>query len=291
MSTYEDYSKTSDCYDQTRSADGVDVIKNALTNNQTPIEEQVLLDAGCGTGLFSSEMVKHVKRIEAVDLNAGMLEQAKSKLLDEQKAGRIAFHHSSIESLPLERESVDAIMINQVLHHLPDGKEKAWQQHDAVMREFARVLKPSGTLVINRTTHEQMDQGFWFYPLIPSALEKVKNKHIDTQSLVALLRSNGFDGIDHQVPLDVVLQGDEYFNPNGPFDPTWRMGDSIWSLVAEEELEVLLTFLKALEQMNQLEQLIHNLDRPRQGIGQLSFTIAKKKHCSEVRGLISSVLK
>ena len=91
MSTYENYTKTSDCYDQTRSADGVDVIKNALTNNQTPIEEQVLLDAGCGTGLFSSEMVKHVKRIEAVDLNAGMLEQAKSKLLNEQKAGRIAF--------------------------------------------------------------------------------------------------------------------------------------------------------------------------------------------------------
>jgi hypothetical protein len=69
------------------------------------------------------------------------------------------------------------------------------------------------------------------------------------------------------------------------------MGDSIWSLVAEEELEVLLTFLKALEQLNQLEQLIHNLDRPRQGIGQLTFTIAKKKHCSEVRDLISSVLK
>lgn len=277
MSNYENYSKTSDCYDQTRSADGVDIIKDALTNNQTPIAEQVLLDAGCGTGLFSSEMVKHVKRIEAVDLNSGMLEQAKSKLLDEQNAGRIAFHHSSIESLPLQGESVDAIMINQVLHHLPDGEEKAWQKHDEVMREFARVLKPSGTIVINRTTHEQMDQGFWFYPLIPSALQKVKNKHIDTQSLVALLRLNGFDEIDHQVPLDVVLQGDELLNPNGPFEPSWRMGDSIWSLVAKEELDVLLTFLKGLGQLNQLKQLIHNLDRPRQAIGQLTFTIAKKR--------------
>ena len=52
----------------------------------------------------------------------------------------VSFHHSSIESLPLERESVDAIMINQVLHHLPDGKEKAWQQHDAVMRSLRAFL-------------------------------------------------------------------------------------------------------------------------------------------------------
>ena len=166
MSTYENYSKTSDCYDQTRSADGVDIIKDALTNNQTPIAEQVLLDAGCGTGLFSSEMVKHVKRIEAVDLNSGMLEQAKNKLLDEQNAGRIAFHHSSIESLPLQGESVDAIMINQVLHHLPDGEEKAWQKHDEVMREFARVIKPSGTIVINRTTHEPVSDTHLTLPTI-----------------------------------------------------------------------------------------------------------------------------
>ena len=33
---------------------------------------------------------------------------------------------------------------------------------------------------------------------------------------------------------------------------------------------------ESLGQMNQLKQLIHNLDRARQGIGQLTFTIAKK---------------
>jgi len=68
MSTYENYHKTSQVYDKTRTAGGVDIILNAMEEGNLPLSEQVLLDAGCGTGLYSAALVNKVRRIEAVDL-------------------------------------------------------------------------------------------------------------------------------------------------------------------------------------------------------------------------------
>ena len=125
MSTYENYNHTSQVYDKTRSADGAKIILSALAENKLPLEKQILIDAGCGTGLFAAAMVNHVQRIEAVDLNPGMLAKAKEKMVSEEKSGRINFHQSSIDALPLPDESVDAVMTNQVLHHLPVGRNIA----------------------------------------------------------------------------------------------------------------------------------------------------------------------
>ena len=277
MSTYENYSKTSDVYDNTRSADGVEIIHQALGQSKIPINEQILVDAGCGTGLFSSKMISHVKRIEAIDLNSGMLSKAKAKMASEETAGRISFHNTSIDNLPFDNESVDSIMVNQVLHHLPENKDGLWSNHYKVISEFSRVLKPNGTLIINRSTHEQLQHSFWFYHLIPKALKLVKEKHIDNENLFKHLKKNGFSSIEQKAPLDVIMQGDELFNVDGPFDPQWRRGDSIWSLVSDEDLNDVLEFLKGLKNSSKLEEFIKNNDELRSKYGQITFTIARKK--------------
>jgi len=105
MSTYENYHQTSQVYDKTRSAGGVKIIRNALAESKLPLEKQILVDAGCGTGLFAAAMVNHVQRVEAVDLNSGMLAKAQEKLFSEEKSGRINFHQSTIDELPLPDES------------------------------------------------------------------------------------------------------------------------------------------------------------------------------------------
>ena len=97
-----------------------------------PLREQVLLDAGCGTGLYAGALVNEVRRIEAVDLNAGMLGMAQDKLQAEEKQGQISFHQAEINSLPLPDKSVDAVMINQVLQHLPDDSDSGWPEHKKV---------------------------------------------------------------------------------------------------------------------------------------------------------------
>jgi len=99
MSTYENYHQTSQVYDKTRSAGGVKIIRSVLAESKLPLEKQILVDAGCGTGLFASAMVNHVQRVEAVDLNSGMLAKAQEKMLSEEKSGRINFHQSTIDEL------------------------------------------------------------------------------------------------------------------------------------------------------------------------------------------------
>jgi len=50
MSNYENYNHTSQAYDETRTAYGVEIIRSALAENKLPLEKQILVDAGCDTG-------------------------------------------------------------------------------------------------------------------------------------------------------------------------------------------------------------------------------------------------
>jgi len=276
MISYENYNQTSQVYDKTRSADGVGIIRSALAKSKLPLKRQILVDAGCGTGLFAAAMVDKVGRIEAVDLNSKMLAKAQEKMISEQKSGRINFLKSSIDELPLLNDSVDAVMINQVLHHLPDDAVSGWPKHYKVFQEFARVLKPGGSLVINSCSHQQLEHGFWFYRFIPKALQSVKKKHVDLKILSQLLERTGFTDTHHKVPLEVVMQGEALFNAEGPLDPDWRCGDSIWSLVSDEDLPGVLQKVRTLRESGKLEAFMHQYDKPRANLGQITFTITQK---------------
>ena len=277
MSTYENYHKTSKVYDKTRSAGGVDIILRAIEEGTLPLSEQVLVDAGCGTGLYSTALVNKVRRIEAVDLNAGMLGMAQGKLQAEEKKGRIRFHQAAINSLPLPDESVDAVMINQVLHHLPDEADSGWPEHEKVFNEFFRILKRGGRLIINSCSPEQLEQGFWFYHLIPDAIKAVQKKTIGPEEIAEQLQEVGFFSHRREVPLDLILQDEAYFRTDGILDPDWRRGDSIWSLVEDKTLTEVLDKVEDLQKRGKLENFMLLHDLQRKTSGQVTFTVARKQ--------------
>lgn len=153
MSSFEKYDETSRHYDDTRQAVGSEIILGCLARHDKPLSEVRLLDAGCGTGAYSAALVESVARIDAVDLSQGMIAQARAKLAQHEKAGRIEFHAGSITELPFDDGSFDAVMINQVAHHLGDASENFVRLRQAI-GEFARVLRPGGILVINHCSQE-----------------------------------------------------------------------------------------------------------------------------------------
>ena len=276
MSHFENYQNVSRFYENTRTAVGVDIIRNHLENGELPINKQLLVDAGCGTGLYSAALVNHVRKIEAIDLNAGMLKIAKDKMKLEEKNGLINFYISSIDSLPLDDNTADAVMINQVLHHLPDNSTSGWSNHEKVLREFWRVLKSGGMLIINSCSPEQIESGFWFYHLIPEAMQKIKQKVIHLSDLNNLLKNCGFSNTVQEVNMDLVLQSDAYFYADGIFNADWRSGDSIWSLVPEEILSIVLKKALEMHKNGKLEAYLKHHDQNRKTTGQVTFSISRK---------------
>jgi len=235
-----------------------------------------LLDAGCGTGNYSRALLDYVARIEAVDLSAGMLEVARGKLGEPDLSARMAFHQASIEALPLPDGAVDGVMVNQVLHHLPDDPAAGWPAHRRVLRELARVLRPGGVCVINSCSHAQIEQGFWPYHLIPAARAMMLRRLMPLADLEAALVEFGVAARGRFVPVDAVLQGADYFDPQGPLGAAWRAGDSIWALVSEAELAAMQHTLDDLDREGGLAAYLAEHDAMRPHIGQVTFVYGIK---------------
>jgi ubiquinone/menaquinone biosynthesis C-methylase UbiE len=271
MSSYERYDETAAHYDRTRWPIGAEIIVGCLAQGRVPLAEMTLLDAGCGTGNYARALLPHVARIEALDRSAGMLEVAGRKLASAVADGRVVLHRGSIDALPLPDASVDGIMINQVLHHLPDEPEAGWTAHRRVLSECARVLRPGGVLVINTCSHAQTEQGYWTFHLIPGARDAILRRLMPLEGLETALRACGIKPRGRFVPLDAVVQGGDYLDPRGPLRAEWRAGDSIWALVNEAELAEVERMLCDLDARGELEAYVAEHDTMRPQLGQVTF--------------------
>jgi demethylmenaquinone methyltransferase/2-methoxy-6-polyprenyl-1,4-benzoquinol methylase len=107
-------------------ADG-DRLAAGLAYARRPVER--VLDVGGGTGRGIS-VVEAPERL-VVDAAPGMLRRLPAGI--DGVAG-------DATRLPLRADSVDAVLVVDALHHMPD--------HAAVLAETARVLRPGGVLVI-----------------------------------------------------------------------------------------------------------------------------------------------
>ena len=276
MSHYEQYDDTSRHYDRTRVAVGAEIILGCLARQGKPLAEMAVLDAGCGTGAYSQAIVGAVRRVEAMDMSQGMLDAARAKLAEPFAAGRIAFHRGSITALAFADASLDGVMINQVLHHLPDRPEDGCALHRRVFSEFARVLRPGGCLVVNSCSRAQLDGAYWYYELAPGAKSAMLAGFVALDMLEALLGDAGFSLGGRFVPVDAVCQGAAYFNGRGPLDKAWRDGDSFWALADEAELEAALATVRSLDEAGALEGFVADHDARRGEIGQITFLQATR---------------
>jgi 2-polyprenyl-3-methyl-5-hydroxy-6-metoxy-1,4-benzoquinol methylase len=102
---------------------------------------RTLLDAGCGTGLFSARAVQRGASVTSIDVGDRLLARVAAKCESTRVVGRL-------EALPFADASFDVVLSTEVVEHLPrpiDG-----------IRELVRVLRPGGRLVVttpNRAWH------------------------------------------------------------------------------------------------------------------------------------------
>ncbi len=276
MSGYENYSDTSKNYDKTRKAIGVEIIVGCFASGPQPLDQMLVLDAGCGTGSYREALLPHVLRIEAVDSNSAMIEEASRKLEHEILRERASVHTAEIGSLPFDDGLFDAVMINQVLHHLNDEATAGYPRHRQTFSEFRRVLKPDGVLVVNTCSPEQLLHGYWYYDLIPRIAEEVRKRYVPLDILSSILVESEFTYRGSIVPTSAVLQGESYFDPRGPLSKHWRDGDSSWALMSQAEIEEVAAKVRLMDQEGGLADYLARCDRRRPDIGQVTFLHASR---------------
>jgi SAM-dependent methyltransferase len=93
------------------------------------------LDAACGTGRYSTYLAEKGHSVIGVDQSEAMLDIARRKLATAD------FRQGDLTALPLPDNSVNAVVCALALVHVPDLAP--------ALREFARVLRPGGRLVIS----------------------------------------------------------------------------------------------------------------------------------------------
>jgi ubiquinone/menaquinone biosynthesis C-methylase UbiE len=99
-----------------------------------------VLDVGCGAGLDSliaGRRVKSAGLVVGIDFSHAMLKRAKrAKRI--ALARNVCFCRADAERLPLETDSIDAVLVNGIFNLNPARTE--------ILTELARVLKPGGAL-------------------------------------------------------------------------------------------------------------------------------------------------
>ena len=75
-----------------------------------------VLDAGCGTGLFSIRLAKEGYKVTAVDIASQMVDKAKAEATKQGVQDNITFEVNTLESV---RGTYDAVVCFDVLIHYP----------------------------------------------------------------------------------------------------------------------------------------------------------------------------
>ncbi|HET9613221.1 MAG TPA: methyltransferase domain-containing protein [Candidatus Limnocylindrales bacterium] len=104
------------------------------------VGDETVLDAGCGTGRVTEQLLERLPRgrVVALDGSTAMLDEARRRLA--RFGDRVAFVAADLgRPLALPTGDVDAILSTATFHWVPD--------HDALFRNLAAVLRPGGRLV------------------------------------------------------------------------------------------------------------------------------------------------
>ncbi|MCL6452037.1 MAG: methyltransferase domain-containing protein [Alicyclobacillus sp.] len=112
--------------------------------------QHVVADVGCGPGYFSLPLAERCRTVYGVDVSPDMLDMLRRRA---GEAGTLNIEpiQAVAEQIPLPDASVDRLLCAFVLHEV-DSLALA-------LREFRRLLKPAGKLMIIEWDKQPMEMG------------------------------------------------------------------------------------------------------------------------------------
>jgi ubiquinone/menaquinone biosynthesis C-methylase UbiE len=118
------------------------ITRDRLREILEPKPGERILEVGPGTGYYTLDAAEWVKpdgEVDILDLQPEMLDHTMRRA-GEAGLANVTPTQSDATAMPYEDGTFDAAYLTTVLGEIPD--------QDAVLREFARVLRPGGRLVV-----------------------------------------------------------------------------------------------------------------------------------------------
>ncbi len=178
-------------------------IINTVVLNLSVSPPSQIIDLGCGSGVFTQLLQQRGFDCVGIDLSKKLLQIGKKQIKE------VNFLQADVEALPFLDNSVDAIMLSCLLHHLPTPNHCA--------KEVFRVLKPGGKFVafdpnrLNPFMYLYRDRSSPFYsskgvtpnerPVLPQVL-----RNVFTQAGFAV-KSEYIDGLTYRYVASSTAKG------------------------------------------------------------------------------------
>ncbi|MFC5971510.1 methyltransferase domain-containing protein [Halomarina salina] len=100
-------------------------------------EGDTVLDVGCGTGFATEGLLERTENVHALDQSRHQLEKAYAKF---GRNEQVTFYRGDAERLPFADDTFDALWSSGSIEYWPDPV--------ATLREFRRVVKPGGAVLV-----------------------------------------------------------------------------------------------------------------------------------------------
>lgn len=142
------------------------------------VEGLDVLDAACGEGYGSALLSTVAASVTGVDVSTEAIEHAKKRYSGDS----LVFRAADCLELPFDDHAFDCIVSFETLEHLED--------HDGLMREFRRVLKPGGFLLVSSpdkaiyTDRYKNDNAFHLRELYRDQFEALLGDHFPAYRLL-----------------------------------------------------------------------------------------------------------
>ena len=162
------------------------------------------LDAACGEGYGTALLARSATSVEAVDISERAIAHAQQRYGHLQSVG---FQVADCTELPFDDDVFDRVVSFETLEHLAE--------HDQLLAEFRRVLKPDGCLILSSpdkatySDEQNTVNSYHVKELYREELEALIKRHFPASELLGqklMFHSAvwSMDGVDH-VKLDQII--------------------------------------------------------------------------------------
>jgi ubiquinone/menaquinone biosynthesis C-methylase UbiE len=178
------FSKITPYYDQGRDFEKKEPWMEEINQHISIGKDDWVLDAGSGTGLLAVQFAEQIiGRVLGLEPSWAMLQQA----LRKEQPANLGWLQGMSEALPLANNTLRAVFLSQVWHHLQD--------QDQAGSEFFRCLKPGGGLFIKTYSHAQIQARWDLQFIFPELMPLMLSIYPDMSEYSVLLKNIGFTSV------------------------------------------------------------------------------------------------